>query len=123
MAGAHEYGYYRVVFKVDASSEFDLGSIRPEVPSPSEMLRDAIYWLRAHRLTPEGGLVSLACFRRRIGPPDGEHEATPGEWHARDSSFRRPGKQMINMHEAVPLVEATLHDLEEAETQGLGSVI
>jgi hypothetical protein len=97
-----------------------LSRVRPEYAVPSKMLRDANYWLRVHRPTPEGGLVSLACYRRRVGPPDGEHEATPGEWH-QSPYFRRPDKPMIDMREAVPLVEAALHELEVAESETEGT--
>lgn len=124
---------YELVFEIDASSEFDLMSSlllgrvyrkvqAGTVPSPSEMHHVINLWLRDLRPSPEGGVVSLACYRRRIGPPDAEHEATPGDWYI-DPLFRRPGRPMIDMHEAIPLVEAALRELEaaETETEGHGS--
>lgn len=119
---------YDVVFEIDGSSEFDmmgsglemfrmLGSTRAAgpVPSRSEMLRLATIWLGKWRPTPGGGMVGLACYRRRVGPPAGGQEATPGEWYI-DPLFRRAGKPLIDMDEAIPLVEAALHELEQAET-------
>jgi hypothetical protein len=61
----------------------------------------------------------MACYRRRIGLSDAEHEATPGEWYE-DARFRRPGRPMIDMREAVSLVEDALHELEETETGTAG---
>ncbi len=118
---------YSLVFEIDTSSEFDMmrslmvgGEYRKKhagaVPALSETLRLVNVWLRDHHPTPESGVVWIACYRRRIGPPDGQHEATPGEWYI-DPLFRRPGEPMIDMHEAVPLVEAALRELEAVETE------
>jgi hypothetical protein len=119
---------YEEVFEIDAFSEFDLkpsllwtGLYKKvyagEVLSPSELHRLVTSWLDRHRPTPGGGLVSTACYRRRIGPADEEHDATPGEWYT-DHLIRRPGRPMIDMPEAASLVEAALRELEETGTAG-----
>lgn len=122
-----------LVFEIDASSEFDLmaslylyagSSVRRrlqagEAISTSEVHRIVAWWIGRMRPVPGGGLVSLACYRRRIGPPDANHEGTPGEWYF-GHHFRRPGRPLIDMHEAVPLVEAALRELEETETNTTG---
>lgn len=85
------------------------------VPERAQALRVAIRWWAGIRPTPEGGMVSLACYRRRVGPADDEHEFTPGDWYI-DPLFRRPSDVMISMAEAALFVEAALRQLEQAET-------
>jgi hypothetical protein len=120
-ADAREHPAYHVVFEIDTSSEFGVllteSYVKPQaVPTPSELYRSLTQsWLPLNRQNLARGKPSLACYRRRIGPPDGEHEATPGEWH-RDELFRCPGKPLIGLREAVTLVEAALHELEEKDT-------
>jgi hypothetical protein len=121
-----------LVLEIDASSEFDLMAwtmyggaslLRRlkagEAITTSEVRRIVTWWIGRMRPIPGGGLVSLACYRRRIGPPDAQHEGTPGEWYI-GHNFRRPGRPLIDMHEAVPLVEAALRELEETETNTAG---
>jgi hypothetical protein len=121
-----------LVCEIDASSEFDLmGSLiyagvsvlrrlkAGEAITTSEVRSVVTGWIGRMRPIPGGGLVSLACYRRRIGPPDANHEGTPGEWYF-DHHFRRPGRPLIDMHEAVPLVEAALRELEETEANTAG---
>jgi hypothetical protein len=121
-----------LVFEIDPFSEFDLmawfrygwSSVlqrlwEGEVIPQSEVCHIIAQWIHRMRPVPGGGVVGLACYRRRVGPPDGEHGATPGEWY-QNPDLRRPGKPIIEMDEAVPLVEAALHELEAAasETEG-----
>lgn len=124
---------YELAFEIDASSEFTLGTSplsageyreihAGEVPSAAEIVHVVTRWLRPYRPPPESDVVWIACYRRRIGPPDGEHGATPGEWYM-DPHFRRPDKPMIDLHEAVPFVEVSLRELEKAETEGHGASV
>jgi hypothetical protein len=121
-----------LVFEIDASSEFSMMGIwmyggsslyrrlkAGEAIPTSEVRRIVTQWIGRMRPKPGGGLVSLACYRRRIGPPDAQDEGTPGEWYF-DHQFRRPGRPLIDMHEAVPLLEAALRELEETETNTAG---
>jgi len=123
---------YELVCEMDESSEFDLMSslilgriytrlAAGEVLSASEVRRVVSMWLDWKRPNPGGGVVALACYRHRIGPAHGDHDATPGEWFL-DAQYRRPGRPMIDMREAVPLVEAALRDLEETEAITAGEV-
>ena len=121
-----------LVCEIDASSEFDLMAwtmyagasvlrrLRAgEAITTSEVRSIVTWWIGRMRPIPGGGLVSLACYRRRIGPPDVNHKGTPGEWYF-GHRFRRPGRPMIDMHEAIPLLEAALRELEETETNTAG---
>jgi hypothetical protein len=122
---AHD-SLYELVFEIDESSEFDLmGSLllgqvytriaAGEVLSASEVHRVVSMWLDRMRPTPGGGDVALACYCRRIGPADGEHTVTPGDWFL-DAQYPRPGRPMSDMREAAPLVEVALRELGETES-------
>lgn len=129
---AHEHPSYYVVFEIDASSEFDVlagfsrATQAKAVPTRSELYRELnLGLLPIDRRQLESREPSQACYRRRVGPPDGEHEASPGEWHVEDFSasggpMRRPGKPLITLRETVSLVEAALHELEETDTDTAG---
>jgi hypothetical protein len=121
---------YELVFEIDESSEFDLKPIlllghvytriaAGEVLSTSEIHRVVRMWVDRNRPTPGGGVAGTACYRHRIGPANGEHGTTPGEWFL-DAQHRTPGKPLIDMPEAVPLVEAALRELLETETNTAG---
>lgn len=126
---------YQIVFELDAAYEFDLlgdsyllyRMFGPTahgwpVPTRAELLRIATDWWERFRPTPEGGMQSLACYRRRVGPMRDLHELAAGVWYI-GSRCRRPGNPMISMAEAAPLVDAALRALAqaEAETKGLSS--
>lgn len=86
-----------------------------QVLTRAQVLRAAMRWWAGMRPTPEGAEVSLACYRRRVGPADDQHELTPGDWYI-GPLFRRPSDPMISMAEAAPFIEEAIRQLEQAET-------
>lgn len=119
----------KLVFEVDDQYEFDIvGNLdfawyrrfrvhlaEGQVLTRAQLLHTALLWWARMRPIPEGGEVSLACYRRRVGPANDQHELTPGDWYV-DPLFRRSSDPMISMTEAAPFVEAALRQLEQAET-------
>lgn len=121
------WSWVQLVFEVNDQYEFDVPGFisrwiptygvhvaEGQIPTQTQTLRIAIAWWAMMGPTPEGGEVSLACYRRRVGPADDEHEMTPGDWNI-GPLFRRPSDHMIAMTEAAPFVEAALRELEQLE--------
>ncbi|HET9110524.1 MAG TPA: hypothetical protein VFN78_06850 [Ktedonobacterales bacterium] len=110
---------FEVIFDLDIAwyRAFRAHLAEGQIPTQTQTLRAAIAWWASMRPTPEGGEVSLACYRRRVGPADDEREMTPGEWYI-GPLFRRPSDPMISMTEAAPFVEAALRELEQLEQSG-----
>ncbi len=127
--GERQTSPYEIVFEIDDCYELDLSAFLYlyrlfgptaygwPVPSRAQLLRIATVWWERSRPTPDGGMISLACYRRRIGPADDLHEMTPGDWYI-GPLFRRPGDPMISMAEAAPFVEAALRQLELDAAEG-----
>jgi hypothetical protein len=113
--------YYDVVFEVDASGEFDLGSLTgPRIDNPKDLRRYAFalasLFRRAHSPPPAGRPMSVPYYCCRVGLPDAEHAVPDEEWY-QDRFFRRPDRPTIDEDEAATLIETALHELEETEIE------
>ena len=86
-----------------------------QVLTRAQTLHTAMRWWAGMRPWPEKGEVSLACYRRRVGPADDQHAMTPGDWYIAPL-FRRLSDPMISMTEAAPFVEEAIRQLEQDET-------
>lgn len=120
----------QLVFEVNDQYEFDILGVlntmwwylwfgerlaEGQVLTRAQVLRIAIRWWAGISPKPDGGMVSLACYRRRVGPADDAGALTPGDWYI-GPLFRRTSDPMISMAEAAPFVEAALRQLQQAET-------
>jgi hypothetical protein len=119
----------QLVFEVNDQYEFDMvGNLdlawyrrfrthltEGQVLTRTQTLASVMLWWATMRPTSEGGTVALACYQRRVGSADDQHDRTPGDWYI-GPLFRRPSDPMISMEEAAPYVEAALRQLQQAET-------
>jgi hypothetical protein len=123
----HIWSRHELVFEVNDRYEFDVANLdfvlyrKPRastaewaIPTRAQVLHIAIQWWAGMRPATDGGMVSLACYRRRVGSSNDAHEMTFGDWYI-GPLFRRPEDPLISMAEAAPFVETALHQLEQLE--------